>query len=531
MPTLGWSAAGQSKIFPKFNGKITDEYVSTNIAFQSIRERPCPCENQCLRQVDSNPYDFNNSIALVKLCRNDIRDCTFDQRYRYLRNLFDQSIVTDRVRDKHLDQQFCGTVGTSLPSTARYLAENGGKKRRGDRLTHKWLLRTPFSKSIEVCRHAWCTAYGISHSVLDGFAKDYKQGKHEVDSEVLGDKTRPAKTFLEMQRMAAEHGMELETRHIQAAIMPHSREALLAFVWLELYFNQYGDHAPNAAGEIHLDPIEKKTIWEEYVRDIVEWYSDDNYYSYSKFTELWDLLFPFVSIRVYKAVTGKCNCCALICGLRWTYRDQLRRNLLKELHTFHRGTFMKERISYYDRKREAIENPDSVMSIILDGMAQNHCALPWMSNQKEFGSPLTQHLQGVLEHGRRLVFYRTFHNLPSNANLVMHVFLCHLEHWHREKGRFPDKVYLQIDGGPENANKYLLALCQLLTSLRLVKELVVTRLPVGHTHEDIDAKFAKLWVAFRNRSVSTPQEYKSVILQTFKQHKVCMLSYILLRSL
>jgi hypothetical protein len=154
---------------------------------------------------------------------------------------------------------------------------------------------------------------------LDGFADELKRGLKEVDSEVLGDKSRPAMSYAEMQKMAERHGLDLDTRHIQAAIMPKSREALLAFVWLELYFNQYKDHVPNAAGEIHLDPIEKKTIWEEYVRDITEWYPGEQYYSYSKLLELWDLLFPFVAIRVYKAVTGKCNCCALICGLRCTY--------------------------------------------------------------------------------------------------------------------------------------------------------------------------------------------------------------------
>lgn len=524
MPSKGWTAAGQSKIFPKFDGRITDDYISTNVAYQSIVERPCPCEEQCLRQVDDDAWCFDNSIAVVKMCRNEIRDCNFQTRYKYLRSKFDHSIVYSDKKSvrEDLSGEYCRSA--TVVSTARALGQGGGKRQRSARLTHKWTLDTPFGKRIEVCRHAWCTAYGISHTVLDGFALDYKRGVKEVDSEVLGDRTRAQMSFSEMEKMAERHGLELDTRHIQAAIMPNSREALLAFVWLELYFNQYGDHAPNAAGQIHLDPVEKKSIWEEYVRDIVEWYPDERYYSYGKFLELWDLLFPFVSIREYKAVTGKCNCCALICQLRWTYRDHLRRNLLKELHTFHRGTFMKERMSYYDRKKEAIENPDSVMSVILDGMSQNHCSLPWMSNQKEFGAPLTQHLQGVLEHGRRLVFYRTFHNLPSNANLVIHVLLCHLEHWQKEKGKFPDKVYVQIDGGSENANKFLVAICEILTHLQIVKEIVVTRLPVGHTHEDIDAKFAKLWVAFRNCAISTPQEYKAKILETFKNHKVICLS-------
>ena len=320
MAFVGWTAAGQSAISKgKWDGRLTEDYVVTNVAFNAIKERPCPCERQCLRQLDENPWCYDNSIGIVKMCREDIRDCDFDTRYRFLRSKFDASIVINKASEvgkDFLDGGYCQPA--TVISSARDLASNGQKRKRRKRLQHKWYLNTPFGSRIQVCRSAWCTAYGISHAVLDGFADELKRGLKEVDSEVLGDKSRPAMSYAEMQKMAERHGLDLDTRHIQAAIMPKSREALLAFVWLELYFNQYGDHAPNAAGEIHLDPIEKKTIWEEYVRDITEWYPGERYYSYSKLLELWDLLFPFVSIRVYKAVTGKCNCCALICGLRCT---------------------------------------------------------------------------------------------------------------------------------------------------------------------------------------------------------------------
>ena len=40
---------------------------------------------------------------------------------------------------------------------------------------------------------------------------------------------------------------------------------------------------------------------------------------------------------------------------------------------------------------------------------------------------------------------------------------------------------------------------------------VLTRLPVGHTHEDIDAKFAKIWVAVRGEFCATMEAYRNVI--------------------
>jgi hypothetical protein len=43
--------------------------------------------------------------------------------------------------------------------------------------------------------------------------------------------------------------------------------------------------------------------------------------------------------------------------------------------------YMAEREHYYERRKEARENADTIMSIITDGFAQTHCLLPWISNQ------------------------------------------------------------------------------------------------------------------------------------------------------
>jgi hypothetical protein len=55
--------------------------------------------------------------------------------------------------------------------------------------------------------------------------------------------------------------------------------------------------------------------------------------------------------------------------------------------------YMAERLSYYQRQKEAMDHPDTTMSCISDGMAQNHCKLPYMSGLTEFSEPLGQHLQ------------------------------------------------------------------------------------------------------------------------------------------
>jgi hypothetical protein len=52
-------------------------------------------------------------------------------------------------------------------------------------------------------------------------------------------------------------------------------------------------------------------------------------------------------------------------------------------------------------------------------------------------------------------------------------------------GFLPKNLYVQVDGGPENANKMVLAVLTYLMAKRVggCQKIFVTRLPVGHTHE------------------------------------------------
>ena len=193
-------------------------------------------------------------------------------------------------------------------------------------------------------------------------------------------------------------------------VTKNSPESMHCHLWMMHHFDQFGDHIPNGKDQIHLDPIDKLTIYEEYVAEVEFSRLDIVPVSYTKFLELWKLCFPHVSIREYKAVTGeqpsylfifhllllfvgKCMCCAWLSGLRRQCRDAKRRKLVAELHQLHRSMYMAERLTYYERIKEALENPDTIMSCISDGMAQNHCELPYLSNLAKFPATLPQHLQ------------------------------------------------------------------------------------------------------------------------------------------
>lgn len=57
----------------------------------------------------------------------------------------------------------------------------------------------------------------------------------------------------------------------------------------------------------------------------------------------------------------------------------------------------------------------------------------------------------------------------------------------------------------------------MISCFRLTKRIVLTRLPVGHTHEDIDALFGNIWTGLRNEKMITPQSYGRAINHAFLQ--------------
>jgi hypothetical protein len=81
-------------------------------------------------------------------------------------------------------------------------------------------------------------------------------------------------------------------------------------------------------------------------------------------------------------------------------------------------------------------------------------------------------------------------------------------------------MYLQVDGGAENANKYVLGFCELIVCKRMARDLYFTRLPVGHTHEDIDACFAVIWRTFRTNPCLSMQQYRKDIEDQFKSTRL-----------
>lgn len=371
----------------------------------------------------------------------------------------------------------------------------------------------PIGSRMSVCKKSFGSVYDKGNTYLSELIAELKP-RSDFNGKCVRNSERPSsssKPPVEGKEIAAleKFGRQLNIPEIGEVIqnvkLGNSSLYLSCVCWMESYFKTVGCNPPNSDAEIHLDFVEKTAIHEEYVSD--QEVARRPYVVYSSFCKIWATNFSHVSIRAFKQVGGKCDTCGNLHEWSSLCRDVSRREYCSTLRNFHRATFMGERKAYYRRIQESLSNPTTIWSFIEDGMQQAHNQIPWRANLSQFASPLKQHLQGILSHGQRMVIYRTFHNVRNGANLSMHVFLCELRKSSLKIGTCVETIYHQIDGGSENACSAWIGLCELIIARRVlgIKKIVLSRLPVGHTHEDIDSKFALIWTHCRQRFVGTPQ--------------------------
>ena len=184
--------------------------------------------------------------------------------------------------------------------------------------------------------------------------------------------------FPSLKRIGETFGIHLSKEQVAAAKLPNSNTVLAAYGWMNEYFNLVGDMAPNRDGEIHLEPIKIVEVYNEYCIDMT--HAQMECVSVDTFASIWGNCLSHVKIREFKAVSGKCQCCANLSNVRRTIKSNRDREYVTMMHALHRSTYMGERIAYAERRNKAVMQRSRYMSIISDGMAQSHNMLPHFGN-------------------------------------------------------------------------------------------------------------------------------------------------------
>ena len=131
-------------------------------------------------------------------------------------------------------------------------------------------------------------------------------------------------------------------------------------------------------------------------------------------------------------------------------------------------------------------------------MDQNTCSIPNLGSQSVFTKPVKMGITGVKEHGVGLFLYRTVNTVKKGADLTIHCINAQLQKFRDRNGCFPDELYVQCDGGSENANKYVLAAMELLVVKRIVKKVIFSRLPPGMFYYNVMLLLLLLLLIYKN---------------------------------
>ena len=130
----------------------------------------------------------------------------------------------------------------------------------------------------------------------------------------------------------------------------------------------------------------------------------------------------------------------------------------------------------------------------MDGADQTSHDLPKVQGRNPKGlAAWPQKMQCVLTHGVQIAMFNLLHIVHAGANMAMSCLMRAMQLMQDTYHGVQQTVYLQVDGGSENWNQVLFAWVDLwFDYFPHLQTVIISRLPVGHTHIDVDRLFSYL---------------------------------------
>jgi hypothetical protein len=172
-----------------------------------------------------------------------------------------------------------------------------------------------------------------------------------------------------------------------------------------------------------------------------------------------------------------------------------------------------EREAYATKRNLAAERPSEYMS---DGADQKVYQIPHFNYKTKLNQCFPHLLaNGVLDHSGKAFIFTAFKNISHDSNFTIECLQRTLENLEKEgenNFKFPPKLFLQMDNcWRENKNKFVMAYLSLLVHRKIFKEIEISFIPVGHTHEDIDQLFGTISSMLKSRTAVTLKSFQRLV--------------------
>ena len=133
---------------------------------------------------------------------------------------------------------------------------------------------------------------------------------------------------------------------MKSSLVPLAERQQYAVLWMEDYFDKYGDQSPNSE-ETQLCIMHKSDVYKKYFHEMSNANPPREHVDYSLFNSLWNTIHPKSRSRPWCDIPGKCDTCFEIDSARRKSDDSIVQEMLQQAHHLHRGgLFMQERSAY-----------------------------------------------------------------------------------------------------------------------------------------------------------------------------------------
>jgi hypothetical protein len=336
---------------------------------------------------------------------------------------------------------------------------------------------------ISLCVHAWAVYNGFPPSTVYALKLQIENGRRNYGRS-------PAKK--------KKSGKVFET------VEDDSKKKLLIVSWLKCQANNKvgmgADVMPTDNGLIHLPLFNKSWAYIEYCKQMRN--PDIALPSYSYFTKVWRESKELEKVRTQRNVgtLPKCSTCASFEGKLLAVRHANQEELAKIEAEFRGHVFLQqfERRAYAYKQMLAYSESKDFLSCIIDTSTQFPYHIPYTRQQyKDLDSSTTlkQSLTAVHFHGRDTYIFPSSKFVKGGSNWTIQCLLEALSSEAHKEGHvnFPRTWFIQMDNcSGDNKNKFVFSFLSTLVAKGYFDTIVVSFLPVGHTHEDVDQLFSIL---------------------------------------
>jgi hypothetical protein len=309
---------------------------------------------------------------------------------------------------------------------------------------------------------------------------------------------------------SAEMLVDLETNYIRAS---PKEDAVVIFM---KDIAQYYQLSPDKSF-VFLPFPKRSVVWDIYMDQA----QDDVQCHRAFFLQVWrrNALITHIKLRKH-LLFALCDTCVNFRELQLVHKTTAERLLLRKAQLQHHTFIKLERQLYYYRKSKGCDPLDDCMSMIVDAADQAKYALPYHhtqshSSQKALRVPV--HLMGVLIHGEAIHAYTYFENFKQGNNVTIeaiHQSLCDKK---ARDGKLPSTLFIQLDNTSKQCKgRFMIGFLGYLIQQGVFKSIVLSFLPVGHTHEDIDQVFSRLSVYLACHDAITMEELHEAIRGSYQ---------------